>query len=215
MTKSTKAAMLLTVAMFVAPQAIAGTCDTSSTASVEVDVQEAPITLVHDLKLADLRALSARIGRPPAHAVLGYYAGTVGYTVRSIELQNTRAPDGQMCIGLRFDAALIAVDRRIAVANDLEGSPCRVRAVIDHYRHHAAAASLALQSFASKLPAELEAEIKQHIRSRPGAPEELRQFIDGLLDGAVERFTTSLAEVQQGVDTESEIRRLSTPCDQT
>jgi len=90
-----------------------------------------------------------------------------------------------------------------------------VRAVVEHYRHHAAAASLALHSFASKLPAELEAEIEQYILSRPVRPEELRQFVDVLLDGAVERFTTSLAEIQKEVDTKSEILRFFTPCDET
>ena len=86
---------------------------------------------------------------------------------------------------------------------------------MEHYRHHAAAASLALHRFASDLSARLGPEIEQHMRSQPGTPQQLRQYVDTLLDGAVNRFTASLAEVQQQVDTESEIRRLSAPCEET
>lgn len=204
-----KAATIVVAGVFVAFGAIAAPCGALSKTSVEVDVREAPITIVRDITLSDLRVMSARLPQQPAHAVLGFYAGTVGYAIRSIEVRDARS-----CPNFQLDADLVAVDRRIAVANDLAGPPCRLRAAMEHYRHHAAAASLALHRFASNLPATLGPEIEQHIRSQPGTPEELRQYIDTLLDGAVDHFMTSLTQVQEGVDTESEIRRLSAPCDE-
>ena len=215
MTNPMKAAMIVAAGVFVSSGAIAAPCDTLSNTSVEVDLQEAPIDMIRDITLADLRAMSAQLRRQPAHPVLGFYAGTVGYAVRSIGVQDAPSANGPACPGLRLEADLIAVDRRIAIANDLAGSPCRLKAAVEHYRHHAAAASLALHRFASELPARLGPEIEQHIRSQPGTPQQLRQYIDTLLTGAVDSFTASLAQVQQEVDTESEIRRLSAPCDET
>jgi hypothetical protein len=209
MIKLIKAATIVMAGVFVAFGALAAPCAALPNTSVEVDVREAPITMIRDITLSDVRVMSARLPRQPAHTVLGFYAGTVGYAIRSIEVL-----DAQSCPNFQLDADLVVVNRRIAVANDLAGSPCRLRAAMEHYRHHAAAASLALHRFASNLPATLGPEIEQHIRSQPGTPEELRQYIDSLLDGAVDRFTTSLTQVQEGVDTESEIRRLSAPCDE-
>ena len=210
-----KAAVIVVGGVFVASGANAAPCSTLPSTAVEVDVQEARIVMIRDIASADLRAMSARVGRPSVHPVLGFYAGTVGYSVRSIEVQDAQSANGPACSGFRLEAALVAVDRRIAIAKDLAGSPCRLRAAVEHYTRHAAAASLALHRFATELPATLGPEIEQHIRSQPGTSEELRKFVDSLLDGAVDRFTASLAQVQQEVDTESEIRRLSAPCNET
>jgi len=215
MSNPMKAAMIVAAGIFVACGAIAAPCGTLPNTSVEVVVQEAPISMIQDITLEDLRVISAQVRWPPAHPVLGFYASTVGYAARSIEIHDTRLANGPGCLGFQLEADLVAVDRRIAIAKDLPGPPCRLRATVEHYRHHAAAASLALHRFASGLPAKIAPKFEQHLRSQPGTPKELRQYVDGLLDAAVERFMRSLVQVQDEVDTANEIRRLSAPCDET
>lgn len=216
MIKSVKIAILLLAGVFLASNnVVAAPCKKLPGTSVEVDVQEAPITMIGNMTLAGLGAMSARAPQLPGHAVLGFYAGTIGYAVRSIEVQDARSFKDPACLTFQLEADLVAVDRRIAIAKDLASSPCRLKAAVEHYRRHAAAASLALHRFASELPAQLGPEIQQHMRAQPGTPQELRRYVDTLLDGAVDRFTASLAQVQEDVDTESEIRRLSAPCDET
>lgn len=215
MISSIKVMTIAVVGLFVASTVNAAPCNRLLDISVEVKVRETPITMIGDITLADLRAMSAQLQRPARHAVLGFYAGTVGYAVRSIEVLDAQSSNGPACPAFRLEADLVAVDRRIAIAQDLAGSPCRLRAAVEHYRRHAAAASLALHRFASELPAQLVPEIQQYMRSHPGPSQELRQHVDMLLKNAVDRFTASVAQVQQEVDTESEIHRLSAPCSET
>lgn len=214
MTNPVRAGMIAMAGVLLATRAIAAPCGTLEV-SIEVDVQEAPIAMVRDVTLADLRAMSARLQRVPAHAVLGFYAGAVGYAVRSLEIGGAGSTEGTACPGFRLEADLVAVDRRIDIAKDLTRSPCRLRGAVEHYRHHANAASLALHRFAVGLPSKLGPEIREHIRSQPGTSQELRLYVDTLLDAAVDSFTNSLAEVHEKVDAGNEIQRLSAPCDET
>ena len=183
--------------------------------SVEVGVQEAPIVMSRDFTLADLKAMSAQLRTSPAHPVLGFYAGTVGYALQSIEVLDAQSATRPACPGFRLAANIVVTDRRIEIANDLAGPPCQLKAAVEHYQHHAAAASTALHRFASELPAKLGPEIEQRIRLQPGTPQQLRNYIDALLSDAIDSFVASLSQVQQDVDTESETRQLSTPCDET
>lgn len=187
----------------------AASCKKSPEISVELNVQEAAINIVQDISLESLRTASARFSQHPAHAVLGFYAGTIGYVLNVFEI----SPGETGCLGFRLKADLMAVDRRIAIASDLVSSPCRLRAALDHYRHHAAAASLALHRFAAELPAKLSLEIEQYIQARQPTPNEARQNVDALLDAAVGNLTASLPQVQKSVDTADEIQSLSTSCD--
>ena len=109
---------------------------------------------------------------------------------------------------------MVVVDRRIAVASDLAGLPCPQRAALDHYRRHAAAASLALRGFAADLQVRLGAEIAGWLRSRSRTSAELRELTDRLFDAALGTFNASLPQVQRTVETKDEIERLSAPCDE-
>ena len=91
MTTPIKAVVILMAGVFVTSGAIAAPCSTPLNTSVEVNVQEAPIIIARDITLADLRAISARLQRPPPHAVLGFYVGTVGRT----EYRGTGSAIGQ------------------------------------------------------------------------------------------------------------------------
>ena len=51
------------------------------------------------------------------------------------------------------------------------------------------------------------------IQSQQGTPDELRQYVNTLLDAALDSFSASLPKLQRNVDTEVEIQRLSAPCD--
>lgn len=200
--------------LFVASWAIAAPCKPSADTIVELRVREEPVEAFRPITLAELQALSANVKRPP-HAVLGFYAGSVGYAVQSMSREITRPEDGERCPGYRLEAALVSVDRRIAVGSDLATSPCMLRAATEHYRLHAEAASVALRRFAAGLQARLGPAIDTHIRSRPVDPRELRAYVDSLMDKAVASFTTSIPGVQREVDTEAEIRRLSAQCQET
>ena len=201
--------VVVAAAAFATTRASAAPCAGPTNISVEINVQEAPITIVQDIPLENLRAVSARLPQQPAHPVLGFYAGTIGYALRGIEASS----GGSACPAFRLKADLVAVDRRIAIASDLVASPCRSRAALDHYRHHAAAASVALHRFASELPAKLTPKIEQYIGLQQRTSDESRQYADTILDAAVGDLSTSLPQVQKNVDTKDEIQRLSDSCD--
>ncbi|MDP9095960.1 MAG: hypothetical protein M3N26_05310, partial [Pseudomonadota bacterium] len=123
------------------------------------------------------------------------------------------------CPGVRIQADLVVVDRRIVVASDLPGTSCLLGAALDHYRRHATAAQVALQEFASGLPAAIASEVDRYVRARPDMPRdgdlEVRAYVDALLGRAVAEFSASLPKVQAKVDSPDEVRRLTTPCGAT
>lgn len=201
--------MIVAAATFITTGASAGPCAGQPSISIEVNVQEAPITIVKNISLESMRAVSAQLPQQPAHPVLGFYAGAIGYVLRAFEISS----DSSVCPGFSLKADLVAVDRRIAVASDLVDSPCRLKAALDHYRNHAAAASLALNRFASELPAKLSPEIEKYIQARQLTSGEARRYVDTLLDAAVGNLSASLPQVQKNVDTKDEIQRLSASCD--
>jgi hypothetical protein len=207
--------MIVVGALFAVSGAIAEPCVRQPNTSVEIAVQEAPIVIMRDIPLAYLRAISTRLRRQPAHPVLGFYAGIVGYKLDSLNVGSAPSANDPVCLTFQLKAELVVVDRRVAVASDLDGSPCRLRAALEHYRHHAAAASLALHRFAAELQVKLGPEIERHMQLQPSTPEALHQYINVILDDNVGIFNDSLLQVQKDVDTESEIRDLSAPCDRT
>jgi len=216
--KMLQAALVLIGILMAISGARAAACDRGPTIAIEVGVGEAPVILHEDISLSELQEMSAQLRRPPAHPVLGFYAGTIGYALRHIDFLTEATPtvNARPCPQLDIRAELVAVDRRIVVASDLSAVPCRLRAAIKHYRHHAAAASLALHQLAAGLPSRLGSEIDWYLRSHPGSSPadqlDLRQYVDGLLDQAVKTFSASLADIQDSVDSVDEIRSLSAPC---
>jgi len=213
---------LVSIAVVVAvPGAKAAPCERRPAVAVEVGIREAPIIALDDLSLSDLQEMSAQSRRRPAHPVLGFYTGTVGYALRRVDIVSKASPtpDARPCPQLDVQAELVAVDRRIAVANELSAVPCRLWAATEHYRHHAAAASLALHQFAAKLSRQLELEMNQYLRrhadfSQAQLPA-LRQHVSSVLDHAVETFSGALVGVQASVDTPKEIHSLSAACSGT
>lgn len=216
-----KAAFVLTAVVMAVSGARAATCDRGPTVAIEVGVREAPIILNEDLSLSELQEMSAQLKHPPPHPVLGFYVGTIGYALLRMDALSDAAPtlDARPCPQLDVRAELVAIDRRIVVASDLSAVPCRRRAAIEHYQHHAAAASLALHQLASGLPSRLESEIGRHVRRHPALSQadqlDLRQYVDDLLERAVKTFSASMADVQASVDSPDEIRSLSAPCGDT
>lgn len=213
-------AALVLIAVAV-PGAEAATCKRRPAVAIEVGVREAPIIALDDLSLSDLQEMSAQSKRRPTHPVLGFYTGTVGYALRRVDIisEASPTPDARPCPQLDIQAELVAVDRRIAVANELSAVPCRLWAVAEHYRHHAAAASLALHQFASRLSRQLELEINQYLRRHAGLSQArlpvLRQHVNSVLDHAVAAFSGALGGVQASVDTPQEIQSLSASCSDT
>ena len=216
-----QAAFVFIVIVMAGLEARAAACDRGAAITVEVGVGEAPLILHEDISRSELQEMSAQLRRPPVHPVLGFYAGTIGYALRRMDVLAEAPPtmDARSCPQLDVQAELVAIDRRIVVASDLSAVPCRLRAAIEHYRHHAAAASLALHQFASGLPSKLKSELDRYVRSHPGSfPADqfnLRQYVDGLLEHAVKTFSASLADIQANVDSPDEIRALSVPCGDT
>ncbi len=194
----------------VSPPARAGACS-----AVLVGVVETPIVMHNELRLADLRAMSAQLGRPTAHPVLGFYAGDVGYSLLSVEIAGTDG-DGGACPHLAVRARLVALNRRVAVASDLSTTPCRHQAAVDHYQKHATAASSALHRLVSELPRGLTADLDSYLHNRPFPREAndpgLRAFLSSRLDHAVETFTVTLGRVHDDVDSSDEVRALFAPC---
>lgn len=213
-------AMIVAIMASAAARADAAPCRSPPSAIVDIEVREAPIVMQSDLSLADLRAMSARLAHPPAHEALGFYTGTVGYTITRIGrvLEPTTA-DSTSCPSIEVKAALVAVERRIAIGTDLSSAPCRLRAATEHYSHHAEAASQALHQAAEDVSTTLKSEIDQTLQSSAKAlrAEELVsvQEVRKALDQAVGTLTESLARVQAAVDTPSEVRKLSTACKAT
>lgn len=214
------AGMIAAMMASVAARVHAAPCRSSPSAVVDIDVRETPIVMQSDLSLADLRAMSANLAHPPAHEALGFYTGTVGYTITHIgRVPGPKTTGSTSCPRFEVKAALVAVERRIAVGTDLSNTPCRLRAAVEHYGHHAEAASQALHQAAEALSKTLETEIDRAFQSNPGPPRaEDPVSVPGVrkaLDQAVETLTASLAAVQAAVDTPSEIRKLSTACGDT
>lgn len=179
---------------------------------------EAPLVVHDELSLADLQAMSAQSGQPPAHPVLGFYLGSVGYSLLSIKVAGAGGR-GKACPHLAVRARLVAVNHRIAVASDLSAKPCRLRAVVGHYQGHAAAASSALHRLASDLPRDLVDDIDRYLQGRPVLPEaensNLRAFVSSRLDHAVGAFTATLGRVHDEVDSRDDVRALSAPYSDT
>ncbi len=89
------------------------------------------------------------------------------------------------CPGVRIQADLVVVDRRIVVASNLSNTSCLLGIALDHYRLHATAAQVALQEFASGLPAAIASEVDRYVRARPDMPRDGGPSVGALLDGAV------------------------------
>jgi len=216
-----QAALVLIAVAVALPGAEAATCERRPAVAVEVGVREAPIIALDDLSLSDLQEMSAQSKRRPAHPVLGFYTGTVGYALRRVDIisEALLTPGARPCPQLDIQAELVAVDRRIAVANDLSAVPCRLWAAAEHYQHHAAAASLALHQFASKFSRQLELEMNQYLRHHAGMSQAqlpvLRQYVSSFLDRAVATFSGALVGIQASVDTHQEIQSLSASCSDT
>lgn len=216
-----QAALGLIALVMAVSGAQAATCGRRPAITVQVDVHEVPIITHDNFSLSELQRMAAHTRRPPAHPVLGFYTGTIGYTLQRTDVVNEASPtlDAGPCPRLDVQAGLVAVDRRIAVARDLSAVPCRLRAATEHYRRHAAAASLALHRFAAELPRKLESEMGQYVLSHPGLSQaqqpDVRHYVESLLDHAIKTLSVSLIEIQASVDTPSEIRRLSTSCGDT
>ena len=186
-----QAALVLMTDAVAVPGAEASTCDRRPAVAVGVGVREAPVIALDDLSLSGLQEVSAQSKRHPAHPVLGFYTGTIGCALRHVDIisEASPTPDVRPCPQLDIQAELVAVDRCIAVANDLSAVPCRLWAVAEHYRHHAAAASLALHQFASEFSRQLELEINQYLRRHAGPSQarlpNLRQHVSSFLEHAV------------------------------
>lgn len=200
-----------------ASAAHAASCDRER-ATVEIGVHEAGVVMSSNTTLADLGAMSRQFGQSPAHPVLGFYSGGLGYVLRKMEILPVDS-NGVPCTGIDVQAELVALDRRIALASDVSIPRCRLKAAEAHYGHHAEAASRALHQFAADLPLKLSAEINSYARHHGAQSEEqqitLRQFVNGLLDQAIEAFSASLKDVQKRVDTPAEISALTVPCSDT
>lgn len=194
-------------------------CDGLAPTRLVVSVGEQPLTRRRDLSLAMLGALSEQARHRPNHAILGFYAESVGFVSPEFEVL-TEAPAGVSrgapCPHLEIRSELVAVARQIAIASDLRRSPCLLRAATAHYERHAEIASRALHRFAAELPATLGPEIDRYVRSRPSPPapddDQLRGVVEGLLTLSVARFTARLAVIQEAADTPDEVRSLA-PCD--
>jgi len=207
--------IIVAVASCVSTGTFAAPCARPPNVALEVNVQEAPVAITQDITFDDLKAVSARLGQQPAHPVLGFYAGTLGYTLSGIEPADAESGSVFGCPNFRLEAKFVAVDRRIVIVRELVGSPCRLRAALDHYRRHADASSVALHRFASGLQAKLGQEIERRIVLAKGTPDELRHYVDTRLDAALGGFSASLPELQRKVDTKEEVQRLSASCDRT
>lgn len=219
--KSVAVILPMLAAFVIASTANAAACDGPTPSVIEVTVREAPLSINEDLSLAELRAMAAQSSQPFIHPVLGFYRGSIGYVLQRMDLraEPSQADGKQPCPRAETEAELVGVDRRVEVASDLSGAPCRLQAAVAHYGRHAAAASLALHQFAAELPPALGSEIDRYVRSRPARSQaredDLRCYVGDLLDHAVERFTASLMNVQAGVDSPREIRSLTVPCGDT
>lgn len=217
------AAFVLIAFVVAASGAEAATCEQPPAVAIEVDVREAPVITLDNLSISDLQGMSAQLKHRSTHPVLGFYTGTVGYALPRVDVLSNAppTPDVKPCSQLVIQAELIAVDRRIAVASDLSAVSCRLRAAAEHYRDHAAAASVALHRFASELPHKLGPEVNQYLRDHDHAGlsqaqlPDLRQYVSRLLEHAVATFSGSLADVQASVDTPMEVRRLLASCGDT
>jgi hypothetical protein len=195
----------------------AATCGSIGMAAFVIGVREGPIMMRDDFSLADLRSMSALLGPPPAHPVLGFYSATVGHSLPDITIVTGPSAGGNTgCPQTVIHAELVATDRSIQVANDLSSAPCLQKAAIGHYRRHADAASKALHAFAAERTHTIAKEIDSYVRGRRGPSQtdagDLGRYASRLLDQAVERFSESLRNVQAAVDSPAETRRLTAAC---
>lgn len=210
----------LLVAAASIPAAETGGCGGSSPVSLEVAVSQAPLSVRTDFTLADLSRMAVQLSRRPPHPVLGFYSGTVGYALPRIEVDAVPlGRDSQPCPRVKVWTELVVTDRRIEIGSDLLGDPCRFRAALAHYRHHADAASLALERFAAALPAKLAPEIERYVACHPVRPgpddAALLDYVGRLLDQAVGAFSASLTAVQADMDTPQEAHALTASCGDT
>ena len=202
-----------------APSMRAASCDGPAPTTLDIGVREQPLTVRRDLSLATLEKLSKQAQHRSAHATMGFYAGSVGFTppeIGALTGMPSRAGLGKSCPHLAIRSELVAMDRQIASASDLRNSPCLLRAATAHYERHADTASRTLHRFAAELPITLGSEIDRYVSSRPSPPEagndQLRSFVEGLLTRSVAEFAARLVVLQEAADTPDEVRSLA-PCD--
>jgi len=202
-----------------APSVSVASCDGLAPTTLDIGVREQPLTIRRDLGLARLNELSKQARHRSVHAILGFYAGSVGFTAPDIGVlarTSSRADLGATCPHLEIKSEVVAVDRQIAIASELHSSPCRLRAATAHYERHAAIASRALHRFAAELPTKLGPEVDRYVHSQPSPPgagdNQLRDLVEELLTRSVAEFAAQLAVLQQEADTPDEVRRLA-PCD--
>jgi len=213
--------MFFLAAALVSLPASAFGCENLAPTVFVLSIDEKPITTQHDLSLATLSALYARVGHRPVHPILGFYVQTTAVMSSQARIMTPEAPStgGQAsCPYLEIRSELVAKDRRIEIASDLSRTPCLLRAATSHYEHHAAAASRALRRYAIDLSTKLGPEVDHFIGDRADQDrtidDKLQSFVDDLLTQSLSSFPAFLVTAQKEVDTPEEVRNLG-PCQET
>lgn len=174
-------------------------CARPRSIDVRVSVQAAKIAVRADYSIADLAHLAGAVSQHPRHQVLGFYANTVGFTLDMPTL------DTDDCANVTIDVQLIAEQRVIELARDLDG--CLSEVALKHYRHHAAVHEEALAHSGRALQAALRAIVADQPRSGV-LKERVRAVVDEWLGG----FQTRVPSLQAAADSPAELDALRHAC---
>lgn len=172
--------------------------------TVHTDVSSGPLAIREDYTAQELRNMAGDMAQAPPHPVLGFYIASTGYHL-------TVAPKpGHACGRFEVDVRLVSTGRMIEIASDLQGTPCKLKAALDHYRRHEAAQTKALTEAASKLKLTLQAYLVG--QGRIDQPK-IKALVNGFMTQWSNRYEDHVGALRNAVDTPSEVAALMHACE--
>lgn len=172
-----------------------------------------PVDEKSDYRLADIRELAQRSGKPLPHAPLGFYIAGLGHEI-VVGTERQASPDGSRCDYLTtVTVRLSLVNRVIQVAADLDANGCNRDVALNHYLKHATADDRVLSQYVQTVNRALrDAWPQMSAKLHPsGHPDEdgVRQIAENVINQASDDFKPIRADAIATVDSPTEVKAVT------
>lgn len=172
--------------------------------TVRIEASAGPLALKEDYSAQELRNLAGDMAQAPPHPILGFYIASTGY-------QLTVGPrSGRPCDGFEVAVRLVSTGRMIEIASDLQRTPCKLKAALDHYHRHEAAQIKALAEATGKLQSTLQVYLDGH-----GETDQIKikSSVSGFMTRWLNQYESGVRALRNAVDTPGEVSALMHACE--
>jgi hypothetical protein len=194
------------------PLVMVSACTTLPSTRVFVTAGVEPAITGFKFSFAQLQQLSREVNRAGPHPPYGFYFGAIALSI-GIDIGNAADDLCQGPVAIRVSLRL--ADRRIEVAQDLTGDPCRFPKIMAHYRHHAEADAAVFQRYSLKVAETLvdlsEAAFAGAYGAENPRPDILR-LTQTMIEPVLRALNADREAAREAVDHPAEVRELEAAC---